>query len=632
MYLGGLCLSKGYLNLPEQTNKNFIKSPFNKDELLYRTGDITKLHLSGVIEYIGRQDFQVKINGYRIETCEIQSKIQAYKQIKDCFVTVINFDNSKALCAYYVSDSEVNLNDLKNFLLSSLPKYMIPKFFISVKSIPLTVNGKIDKSTLPIPEKKINTVYVAPTNKLESTICDIFTKTLQIDKISVMQNIFDFSVDSLTIIKIQTKLYSLGISIDTQVFYNYPTIRDIANYITNKSESSDDFTEFEGLKIPEIVIQNLDISFDYKNILLFGVTGFLGIHILHELLENTEAHIYCIIREKDKVNAIERFKQKYSFYYNNIDEIISRITPITGDLHCNKFNLLDQTYEELSNNIDCVFSSAAIVKHFGNPDVFYKTNVLGTQKIVDFCLQNNLPFHYVSTLSICGNGLTKNSNTNISFTENDFYINQNYNDNIYVKSKFQAEAIILNACKYSHLKASIYRIGNITNRYNDGIFQENASENAFLNRLSSIINLGCIPKEIMNLNLEFTPVDYCAKFIVELSKKMYNNLNIYHLYNNNCITYSKFNNILKNYGYILKTLDFETFKNTILTSNLNNFGITNYLSSATSESINIDNSFTNNILHSYGLHWPPLTDEYISEVINYLKNYNFIGEPYETKE
>lgn len=632
IYIGGDCLSNGYFNLPKKTSERFINSPFNKNELIYCTGDIGRLYKNGIVEYIGRKDFQVKINGYRIETGEVQSKILSYQNIKDCFVTAITSENKKSLCAYYVSEIDINLNSLKNFLLASLPKYMIPKHFIKVDNIPLTVNGKVDKSNLPIPKKNINVEYISPDNKLEKLIHDVFTSILKLDKISVMQNIFDLSVDSLTIIKVQTKLYSLGVSIDTQVFYNYPTIRDISNYITHKSTKPlNNFSDIENLNIPDILSPYTEKKFNYKNILLFGATGFLGIHILHELLENTNAHIYCIIREKDKINSIERFKQKYSFYFNDIEKIIDRITPITGDLYCENFNLISQTYKELSDNIDCVFSSAAIVKHFGNPELFYKTNVLGTSKIVNFCVTNKIPFHYVSTLSICGKGLTNNSN-NAVFTEKNFYIGQNYTDNIYVKTKFQAESIILKACKDKGLIASIYRIGNITNRYTDGVFQENSTENAFLNRLASIINLNCMPEELLDLPIDLTPVDYCSKFIVRLSKQMSNNLNIFHLFNNNFLTYKKLNEVLYSQGYKLNLINLNDFTKQILSSNLNSFGITNYLSSIESNSIEINNDYTNTLLNKLNLYWPKLGDSYIIKIINYLKEYNFIGEPYETKE
>ena len=279
MFIGGKCLAKGYLNLDNITNERFVFSPFN-NETIYSTGDIAKLFDNGIMEYIGRKDFQVKINGYRIETGEIQSKILNYKHVKDCFVNVININNSKLLCAYIVSDNEIDINDLKNSLIDSLPKYMIPKYYIKVNEIPLTVNRKINKSLLPLPKKNDEIQHIYPCNELEQLLHDTFIKILNIDKISVTQNIFDYLVDSLTIIKIQTKLYSLGISLDTQVFYNYPSIRDISNYITQKSDTNyNNVSDLEKIKISDIIIPNNINNYEYKNILFFGTTGFLGIHM-----------------------------------------------------------------------------------------------------------------------------------------------------------------------------------------------------------------------------------------------------------------------------------------------------------------------------------------------------------------
>ena len=137
---------------------------------------------------------------------------------------------------------------------------------------------------------------------------------------------------------------------------------------------------------------------------------------------------------------------------------------------------------------------------------------------------------------------------------------------------------------------------------------------------------------MLNLEIEFTPVDYCAKFIVHLSKNMYNNLNIYHLFNNNLITFKNFIEILSLYGYNLKTISLEDFKKIILNSNKNSFGITNYLSildNKNTSSLTIDNSYTNLLLNTSNLNWPCISQKYIKKIINYLKKYNFIGDTYE---
>ena len=138
-----------------------------------------------------------------------------------------------------------------------------------------------------------------------------------------------------------------------------------------------------------------------------------------------------------------------------------------------------------------------------------------------------------------------------------------------------------------------------------------------------------MPVELLDFKLEFTPVDYCAKFIVCLSKNMYNNLNIYHLFNNNLITFNDFNCILKLFGYKLKITTLNEFKNELLNSNINSFGITNYLSvinNKNNSSLIIDNNYTNKLLNNYNLNWPNITSEYIEKIIIYLKKYNFIGD------
>ena len=115
LYISGKCLSKGYVKLEEANSKKFISSPFDKHDKLYKTGDIVVLHKNLLMEYIGRNDFQVKINGFRIEIGEIQSKILKYPNIKDCYVTTIQKNNTKALCAYYVCNKEktINLKQIK---------------------------------------------------------------------------------------------------------------------------------------------------------------------------------------------------------------------------------------------------------------------------------------------------------------------------------------------------------------------------------------------------------------------------------------------------------------------------------------------------------------------------------------
>ena len=631
LYIAGKCLSKGYVKLNATNKQRFLPSPFKKNDKLYKTGDIVTLHSNLIMEYIGRTDFQIKINGFRIEIGEIQSRILKYPNIKDCYVATIEKGPTKALCAYYVCDKEhpIILKFLKEYLARYLPTYMLPKYFVSMDSLPLTSNGKIKKDMLPAPSNSEHDMFVAPSGKTEKMLAQIFCNLLNIKKMSASGNFFDYYVDSLIIIKAQTILYNNGVNINTQAFYEYPSIRSLAKFIDNKNEETDSSSDEEVLSsISDIKHKNRKKNNSYKNILLFGATGFLGIHILHSILQTSTAHIYCIIREKDNLNPIQRFYNKFEFYFSKdeLEKYKDRITTITGNILKERFGLTAESYENLGSTVDCVINSAAIVKHIGIYSDFYNTNVSATKKMTDFCTKYHIPFHFISTMSVSGYGLV--SCPDRTFTENDFYVGQKYKDNVYVNSKFEAENVVFTACKNDNLTASIYRIGNITNRFSDGIFQQNAGDNAFLNRIISIINLGNIPKEVMHHSLEFSPVDFCADFIVKLLGHQENNINVYHLYNNKYISLYKLLDILKEHNINIKVVSLEDFEKEILVAPDKYFGITNYLANVRNSDFNkihLSNEYTNSLLKKSNLEWPNLTDEYISKIINYLiKNKNKI--------
>lgn len=623
MYISGDSLSLGYTN-PQKTAESFIDSPFENGKKLYKTGDSAILYKNGVMEYLGRSDFQVNLNGYRIELGEIQSTLLSHKLIKDTCVVVNNINEHNILSAYYVSDCEIPNLDI--YLSKTLPSYMIPNHFTRLAAIPLTINGKVDKSALPLP-KNTPKNYVSPKNELEKTLQEIFSIVLGLDnKIGVTENIFDYYIDSLTLIKLQSILYSKGINVNTQYFYEQKTIRNLSDFLLDNC--SEDISSFFTTmpNIDEIKKINTNKVNDFKNITLFGATGFLGIHILYELLVDTSSNINCVIRKKDNVNPISRLKNKFAFYFPNMNltKYWDRIKVIDGNILDESFSLDENLYNELGNNSDCVIDTAALVKHYGDYELFNKTNVNSTKEILSFCKKFKIPFHYVSTMSVSGLGLVHTPSTD--FYENNLYIGQMFKDNVYVRSKFEAEKLIIESCKNENITASIYRVGTITNRYSDGEFQENFKDNAFLNRLKAFVDLQVFPEVLSKFNFEFTPVDYCAKFIVSLLKNQDYNLNIYHLFNNNYINCINLVNILRKLDISLKCVSIPEFKEVLSNSNTNYFGITAYLKNIDNfNELKLHNEQTNSILKTFNLEWPKIDLEYISKVLNYIQEHNYLG-------
>ncbi len=615
MYISGDCLALGYTD-EQKTLDKFIDNPFYPGQKIYKTGDLAILHSDGIMEYLGRTDFQVKLNGYRIELGEIQSDLLTHPNIKDVYIALITIDEHKFLCAYYVSDKEIE--DLSSFLKKTLPSYMIPTYFIKLDKIPLTINGKVDKSALPLPKKNHNK-YVKPQNKLEETLQEIFTELLeQKSKISVEDDLFDYYVDSLLLIKAQSILYSKGISINTQDFYEYPTIRKLADFLL-VAQPKETSVLIEKMPIIKEIKKPIDASKEFRRVILFGATGFLGIHILYFLLLHTSCKVFCVIRKKDLVDPLARFIKKFNFYFPNveIEHYLYRIKIVEGNILDNHFGIEEDLYNRLGTTCDCVIDTAALVKHYGNYEVFNKTNVNSTKKMIAFCKEFKIPLHYVSTMSVSGNGLVKTPDAD--FTEDDLYIGQDYKKNVYVRSKFEAEKAVIEACKEEGFVASIYRLGTITNRYFDGMFQENFNDNAFLNRLEAFIDLGIFPKELSQFCFEFSPVDVCANFIVQLLQHQQENLEIYHLYNNRCISGENLVNMINTCGVSIDFASLDDFKTALAKSKSNYFGITAYVKNINDSMVTLHNEKTLTALQTLNLDWPEITPEYLNKILLYLR-------------
>src|SRR5262249_17767274 len=156
LYIGGSSIARGYLNKPELTAEKFINNPFqsereaenNSNNLLYRTGDLVKWLPDGNLQYVGRNDFQVKIRGHRIELTEIENTISGYKGIFQSIALIKENANNKYLIVFYTSDSPFSEEDLLKHCCNFLPDYMIPNSFVHLNCFPLTSNGKIDRHAL----------------------------------------------------------------------------------------------------------------------------------------------------------------------------------------------------------------------------------------------------------------------------------------------------------------------------------------------------------------------------------------------------------------------------------------------------------------------------------------------------
>lgn len=239
MYIGGDGVARGYLNNIGLTNEKFMDDPFFQQGRMYKTGDIVKWRRDGNIDFIGRVDEQVKIRGFRIELGEIENQLQEHKNIEGAVVLANETkQGNKYLCAYIVSDKEIEKDELVKFLSKELPDYMIPVKFIKIDSIPLTVNGKVDKKKLlQIFEVNddTNKNIILPRDDIEKKIVDIWSEILEMNSISIYDDFFEIGGDSLTLIRVYSAVNKeFPESVTMQDLFDYRQCNQLADLIKKK--------------------------------------------------------------------------------------------------------------------------------------------------------------------------------------------------------------------------------------------------------------------------------------------------------------------------------------------------------------------------------------------------------------
>ena len=269
LYVDSVGVARGYLNQPEMTKNAFIPNPFDRknNDVLFKTGDMCKRISEQELQYIGREDNQVKIAGIRIDLDEIIQTLTDYDGIVDATVIVVEDDyNNKQLYAYFVANQEktVVMKDVKAYLRTKLPTYMVPSRFMMMDEFPVTVNGKLDKKRLPAIEDvrpDLDVMFVAPRTDMEKELEIIWREILRLDQIGVYDNFFDLGGQSIMATQVVSRIRGLiGMEIPLFVlFEGEPTIERMATAIENyqieqmqPEELESLLSEIEGLSDEEL--------------------------------------------------------------------------------------------------------------------------------------------------------------------------------------------------------------------------------------------------------------------------------------------------------------------------------------------------------------------------------------------
>lgn len=232
--ISGVGLARGYFNNKALTDEKFVIHPFSPGERMYKTGDVARWLPDGNIEFIGRKDDQVKIRGFRIELGDIEHQLLEHPLVRQTVVVVKTYQEDAHLVAYYISEVEINPDDLRNHLLEQLPEHMVPYHYVFLEALPMTVNGKIDRKALPAPELTLSNDYVGPSSETEIRLVRIWSEILKLDKdmISINKSFFELGGHSLNTIAMANKIYkTFNMKLTLQEIFDKATIEQIGEHL-----------------------------------------------------------------------------------------------------------------------------------------------------------------------------------------------------------------------------------------------------------------------------------------------------------------------------------------------------------------------------------------------------------------
>jgi thioester reductase-like protein len=640
---GELCISgdgvgRGYLNRPELTAEKFIPNPFIEGKRMYRTGDLARWREDGQLEYIGRMDNQVKIRGLRIELGEIEAAIAKIMGIMQVAVVDRKDENERQyICAYYISDREVDEKAMRSELAKTLPRYMVPHFFTRMDAFPTTPSGKTDRKAFPSPDftqSQSDVEYVAPATEKEKVLVRILEDVLGVSPIGMGDDFFDLGGDSLKAIEFVAKAYNDGIYFALQNVFDYPTPNALIDCMANGDKMTVQYTAADFDKFDTILKRNqIDESFvpikaDMGNLFLTGSTGFLGAHILDAYLRNGTGTAYCLVRGNNDDDAKKRFSNMMTFYFGDAYANNERIVVVCGDI-------TDSI--SVNANIHTVIHSAATVKHYGSYKFFHDMNVTGTKNVLAFAREKNANVIHISTIGVSGEAFEDDYSGYVQVNDGHFY---EYNlfveqplDNVYIRSKFEAEVEVLQAMLDGQ-RANIVRVGNLTNRLSDAKFQPNYKENAYLTRVKAALEFGVLPDYLLPLESELSMVDSTAKAVIKIAEYFNDTFCVFHANNKNKIRIDRLIEIVKTLSINLEAVSAKAFIEALKSvaaksdmgyvyeafiNDLNESGRLNYENATI-----IENAFTAWYLNRFGFEWPEVDADYLTKYIQYFRKIGYL--------
>ena len=547
LWMAGPQMAEGYLGDEALTAQRFTPCRFAEGRV-YHTGDLVRWNAEGLLEFVGRADRQVKLRGYRIEPGQVEHAIVRVPGVLQAAVVVRMVGSEQRLCAYFAASRTIAAAEMRDALAAVLPAYMVPTAYMQLPRLPLTQHDKVNLEALPVITMAVSDAdYVAPVTRQERLWCDLFARVLGVERVGATDDFFALGGTSLTAVRLLTAAAEQGLRLTYDQIYEHPTPRGLSSGAGCKGHSSgagckghssgagckgqgageyspngDDYCpNSQTPRLPDSPKDDHCPNSQPSNLhpstfnLLTGATGFLGIHVLRELL-GRGCHVVCMVRADDDGHALARLLDAWQWYFPAVPcPQPSVLTAIAADITAASFALKPLPGEVAGAGL--FIHCAADVRQYAPAGQLWRTNVEGTRHVIDLCLRHRLQLAHISTIAVnkvhsLGAGGKGQEAGEYSPNGDDYCPDS---PTPYLQSKAEAERVVSEAVRQERLKAQILRVGNLTARQSDGVFQRHAETNAFHLLAEALQALGCYPAPLADVVVDLSPVDVTARRLVD---------------------------------------------------------------------------------------------------------------------
>lgn len=586
LYVKGPTVFKGYYKNEAATQEAFT------DDGYFKTGDLGYFDNDGFLYLTGRSKNLILLdNGENVSAEQLEDRFANEHGVKEvvCYgegnaIVAEVFLDADYLKTNRITDPDAYMIDVLQRVNKDLAAFQrISRF--AIRAVPFKRNASM-KIIRSFEHTKAARKIEPPVTPTQKKVCAAAADLLQVAQVGIDDNFFALGGSSLSAVE-----FALALNIEPQLVYDKPFLGLLAAAIDGMQTEIDAENE---AALNDLILETRGGTREDapKQILLTGSTGFLGAHVLRALLQQ-DVGVTVLVRNR------ERFLRRMRYYFGDLD--VSAVRVVVGDVEQPNLGLTKDLYDKLAEETDTVIHTAANVHHAGDYADLARTNVTGTQHVIAFAKAASAVLQHTSTTSLHGAGTVIEDHKDMSFDETTLYIGQHYTDNVYIHSKYEAERAVLQARK-DGLRANIFRMGNLTWRQSDGMFQPNAADNGFLHRVRAILKMGLVNDNMDKYPMDLTAIDEAAAAVTALSLQPAVN-EIYHIINPNYLPTREMFRLL---GVPCKEASTaETIETVMANTDDRDVHVFEFYSliSGRSENVDVKTDFTEKALQACGFAW-----------------------------